>query len=109
MLTFLPSCDKEDVMEEDCEATGITCDNHVGSFLASNCTNSGCHDSNADVSVGDYTTYATATNVFIQGGRLLGAINHESGFSNMPKGESKLDSCSIAKLTNWVNAGYPEN
>ena len=41
-------------------------------------------------------------------GKAKGAINHEEGISNMPKGEEKLDDCAIDRLSAWIDAGMPE-
>ena len=40
-------------------------------------------------------------------GRIIGSINHENGFSQMPSGGDKLDQCTIDKITNWVENGAP--
>lgn len=105
---IIVSCGDDEEDPETCETTGLTYENYAKDFLNSNCVSSGCHDADAIESVGNYETYeATTTSInFI---RMKGAINHEAGFSNMPKGGSKLDSCSIAKLSAWIDAGAPEN
>ena len=54
-------------------------------------------------------------NVILEGynelinGSLVGAINHESGFSFMPKNASKLSDCDISKIEHWVLDGAPNN
>ncbi len=47
---------------------------------------------------------AIATN-----GLLLGVINHDTGFPQMPRTIEKLDSCIIATITQWVNDGALDN
>ncbi len=42
-------------------------------------------------------------------GDLMGAINHEPGFSAMPQGAAKLNDCTISKIGKWVNDGAPNN
>ena len=42
-------------------------------------------------------------------GLLLGVINHQNGFPQMPRNIGKLDSCIIATITEWVNDGAPNN
>lgn len=44
-----------------------------------------------------------------QNGLLLGVINHDQGFPQMPKTIGKLDSCIIATITQWVEDGAPNN
>lgn len=41
--------------------------------------------------------------------RLMGAINHSSGYSAMPKGGGKLVSCEISQLQKWIDNGMPNN
>ena len=103
------SCGDDDDDPETCETTGITYDNYAKDFLNSNCVSSGCHDADGiDAGIGSYETYEDSKTA-IDFGRFKGAINHEDGFSNMPKGMAKLDSCDIAKLSAWVDDGAPEN
>jgi hypothetical protein len=40
---------------------------------------------------------------------LLGVINHEPGFPEMPRTIEKLDSCIIATITQWIDDGAPNN
>ena len=104
------SCGDEDEDPDTCDTEGLTYDNFAQDFLITNCaTLGGCHvEANKDVSgVGSYETYEDAKAV-VDEGRLLGAINHMDGFSNMPKGEEKLSDCDIDRLTAWVNDGAPE-
>lgn len=103
------SCgDDEPDDPETCETTGLTYDNYAEDFINSTCATSGCHDANAIESVGNYETYESLTGA-MSFDKIKGAINHEAGFSNMPKGQTQLDSCSIAKLSAWIDAGAPEN
>ncbi|MDF1696398.1 MAG: hypothetical protein P1U56_11220 [Saprospiraceae bacterium] len=101
------SCGDEDEPGDTCETTGLTYDNYAKDFLASNCVSSGCHDADGINTIGSYETYEDTKTAF-EFGRVKGAINHEDGFSNMPKGGTKLDDCSIDKLSAWIDAGLPE-
>ncbi len=47
--------------------------------------------------------------VYVDNGKLVGAIKHDSNFSPMPQGGSKLSDCTIAKIESWVAAGAPNN
>jgi hypothetical protein len=42
-------------------------------------------------------------------GLLLSVINHVPGFPQMPMTIGKLDSCTIVKITQWVDNGAPNN
>ena len=110
-VTFLiASCGDSTEEPNECETEGLTYDNFAQNFLINNCsTLDGCHVSaNKDVpGVGSYETYED-TKTIVDEGRIIGAINHMDGFSNMPKGESKLSDCDIDRLTAWINDGAPE-
>jgi len=41
--------------------------------------------------------------------RIRGSINHQSGFSAMPKGGGKLTSCDLSKIDIWIRQGMPNN
>jgi hypothetical protein len=107
---IIVSCgDDDDDEPETCITTDLTYDNYAKAFLASNCATSGCHDADGlGGTIGSFDTYE-GTKAWFDMGRVKGAINHQDGFSNMPKGEEKLDDCSIDKLSAWIDAGIPEN
>lgn len=68
----------------------------------------GCH-SGASAQKGILLdTYAGAS-ATANGGRLLGAIRHETGFVAMPYGSNKLTDCDIRKIEKWVSAGAQNN
>ncbi len=103
------SCTKEeDPPETTCETEGLTYTNYAKDIIDQTCATASCHNgdvaTNGTFGMADYTsTKAAADN-----GRIIGTINHEDGFSNMPKGGDKLDDCTIDKLTAWINDGAPE-
>jgi hypothetical protein len=41
--------------------------------------------------------------------RIWGAINHETGFSWMPKGGGSLSTCDLSKIDIWIKQGMPDN
>ncbi len=69
------------------------------------CAFSGCHASGSGV--GSLATYADAK-TYTESGRVIGAIKHESGFSNMPKNSNKLSDAKIATIEKWITDGYLE-
>jgi hypothetical protein len=46
---------------------------------------------------------------YVNNGKLLGVIRHDSGFTPMPQNASKLISCDIAKIEQWILDGAPDN
>jgi len=42
-------------------------------------------------------------------GRVFGAVNHLSGYSNMPNGRPKLPQCELDKINKWIREGAQNN
>lgn len=92
--------------ETDCVTVQMSYVSDIAPILQRNCYS--CH-----------SAAANTANITLEGhdelikhvnsGRLLGAINHESGFTPMPQGASKLIACDIAKIEQWVADGAPNN
>lgn len=98
LIGVFSACKKEDV----CKTTDVTYTNTVKSILTASCTN--CHNS---ATSGNLTTYAD-TKTFVGWGRTMGSIRHDSTYSAMPKGGSKLSDCQISQMQAWIDAGMPE-
>jgi mono/diheme cytochrome c family protein len=103
--------DKEELLYPGtaCDVTGVTYGATVTSILSAHCYS--CHSAAAGNANGggiildSYNTlYPYVTN-----GKLMGSINHASGYSAMPKNATKLNACDIQKIQAWVNAGAPNN
>jgi hypothetical protein len=86
-----------------CDTGTVTWTADIQPIINNSCTLSGCHDATAS---GGYnlTTYSGVKTI-ADNGRLLATTTSGS----MPKNMAKLDDCSIAKLTRWVNTGAPNN
>lgn len=91
---------------------GGTCDTSVTKFstqiqpiLSSYClschSNASASGSGAGIKLQDYTDVKT----YIDNGRLVGAIEHNSGYSSMPKGGGKLSDCDILIINTWITKG----
>ena len=90
----------------DCDTTNISYSTDIWPTINSSCT--GCHSGAAasgNVKLEDYNDIKNSG----ENGGLLGTIRHESGWSPMPKGGSKLQDCDILKIEVWQNMGYPNN
>ena len=91
-----------------CDTSNVTYTNSVRPIVAQNCALSGCH--NGQTIAGGYNLEAYAgIKQIVDNNRLLGTINHETGYSPMPQNRPKLSDCNIAIITKWVNAGAPNN
>ena len=96
----------------DSGACNATCDSNNYTFSGSilpliqlYCT--GCHNSPsaAGGALTDYSTIQTAA----VSGRLIGDIEHLSGYNAMPLGGAQLSDCQIAQVKKWVAAGALNN
>ncbi len=89
-----------------CNTENATYATDVLPVLQSNCY--GCHKSDF-ASGGVNLEGYDQVKIYVNNGRLLGAINHLPGFSPMPKGGTKLPACDIEKIQKWIDAGAPNN
>lgn len=112
MIIIIPACGDDEPDDPDtCETENLTYSNFAGDLLDDNCATSGCHneDALANGAPGRLDDYEQAKMYMDNfGARVIGAINHNDGFSNMPKGQEQLSDCNISKLTAWINDGAPE-
>ncbi len=76
----------------------------VKPILDRHCALSGCHDAATQSAGYDLSSYM-GTKRCQRAGRLLGAIRHEPGYSPMPRGGNKLDSCDILAIERWIAHG----
>lgn len=90
-----------------CVTDNVTYKNDISKIVSNSCL-VGCHSSQVKIAGIELETY-TALKQYVDLGNFLGSIKHESGFSAMPKGRSKLDACSISKIEKWINSGAQNN
>ncbi|HNU47314.1 MAG TPA: hypothetical protein PKM40_00690 [Bacteroidia bacterium] len=90
----------------NCDTLNITYSQTVAPIISSNCKV--CHS--ASMAQGNVVidTYA-AIKTYADNGKLLGSLNHDSGYEPMPKNQNKLSDCNIKKISIWINQGTPNN
>ena len=91
-----------------CDTANVSYAATIQPILTQYCALAGCHDATTPSFGYDFAVYAGAQ-MANTNGRLLGAINHSTGFQPMPKNMAKLSDCNINKLTAWVNQGAQNN
>ena len=95
---------------------GTGCNTDITNFsteikpiLQSNCltchSNSAAPSSGGGVKLQDYADVKT----YVDNGKLIGTIEHSSGYSPMPKGGGKLSDCNILILNTWISKGVLNN
>lgn len=92
-------------ISNNCDVNNISYASGVQPILQENCL--GCHGSSYNSSGGgvDLRTYS---DVVANINAVLGSINHNSSYSAMPKGTSKLPDCQITIIQSWKDAGFPQ-
>lgn len=114
VITFgITSCYKDNaddmyptVNSGTCDTTNVTFSAVIKPIIDAKCATAGCHSGPYPTGY-DLTSY-TGVEAVASHGQLLPAINH-TGPNPMPEGQAKLDDCTIAKITKWVNDGAPNN
>lgn len=110
------SCYKDNEEElypqvETCDSTDVSYASTISSIIQLNCY--GCHSNSASGVAGAGISFEGHENIssYISNNqeRFLGAIQHLSGYSPMPKGGQKLNNCDISKIKNWINEGVQDN
>jgi len=94
------SCDVE------CDTNNVTFSENVWPIIEIKCF--GCHSSENPGGGIFLKNYADVV-IVANNGKLLGAVNHETGFSNMPKNLPKLPECELATIRIWIEDGVPDN
>lgn len=113
LLLFFYSCKKDsaDVMfpdKGDCVTTNMKFSTDIKPILSNSCSFSGCHSTTSKAGGYAYETYDEVI-LSVNNGSLIGATKHQSGYSPMPKGSSKLSDCQISKIESWINNGASNN
>lgn len=111
---FISSCyyDKEDLLYGNSNApctdttTVMSYSQKVVPVLQQYCYS--CHTGNFPSGNQLMGTYAT-DKAMAQNGKLYGTINHSAGFSPMPKGMAKMNSCQINTVKKWIDGGMLNN
>jgi hypothetical protein len=113
-ILSVSSCyyDKEELLYQNSNApctdtiSNISYSVHVVPLLNQYCYN--CHTGNSPsggIAMGTYATDKTIA----QNGKLYGSVIHASGYKAMPEGTSKLTTCQIAAVKQWIDAGLLNN
>lgn len=114
-LSLMESCyyDKADLLYPDgktpCDTSVVAkFSSDVLPIMNASCNSGGCHNT---ASAGGGVILDTYNGVKTQAanGRLMGSMNQTGSYSAMPKGGSKLNSCTLTKIQQWINSGTPNN
>jgi hypothetical protein len=87
-----------------CDTANVTFNSKISPMLQNSCLPS-CHSNASAAGNVKLENYA---DVVAHSARVLGAIQHLSGFSPMPKYGGSLDACTIRQFEIWVANGKPQ-
>jgi hypothetical protein len=102
--------DKEEILyPSDCDTTDVTYSLTVTPIINNHCL--ACHGSSNYNSLGGNLNLEGYNNIIIpvNSGALLNAIEHNTGYSPMPKNSPQLSDCDILKIKKWIEAGASNN
>lgn len=89
-----------------CDTTKFTYAAAVQPIMQTSCI--GCHSAASAGGGIDLSTYAQVK-TYALNGRLFGSINHNPGYSAMPKGIAAMPSCQVLQIKKWIDAGSLNN
>lgn len=86
-----------------CDSTKINYNEHIKPMMTKYCTS--CHSTALKLGGYDLSTYA-GTLVPAKSGKLLGAVQHATGFSPMPSNSQYISNCEILLIKRWIAQSY---
>ncbi len=108
--SFFSGCyyDNEEELypENTCITDAMSYSGNVLPILEDNCYS--CHDQAGNQGGVTLEGYSNLK-VYVDNGKLIGVINHASGFPAMPQGSPQLGQCQIDKIEAWVDQGALNN
>ena len=107
-LFFLIACTKQtNPQTYDCTGTSPTYTTDIKPIFDANCAASGCHSNSSRSSGFDLSAYA-GSKAASSSDKLLGSIQHLSGYTSMPQNAAKLSDAQIKLISCWVQNGAPQ-
>jgi len=105
---MITSCyyDNEEELYPECNTEGMSHSSDITPIIKNNCYT--CHDQASNQGGVTLEGYSNLK-VYVDNGKLLGAIKHEPGFSEMPQGLPQLKQCEIDKIEAWIDQGALDN
>jgi hypothetical protein len=89
-----------------CDTLDVTYSGTIVPIMNDNCND--CHGGAAPLAGVRTDTY-DGLKVIADNNHLWGVVNHEPGFSPMPKNLPKLNDCDLAKISLWLDNGALNN
>jgi hypothetical protein len=90
----------------DCDTSIVTYSESILPIIQNNCYE--CHSGTNPISFRNFEGYNNFE-FYVSSGKVYGAVNHLSGFANMPKDRNKLPDCELGKINKWIREGALNN
>lgn len=90
-----------------CDET-FTFNSRIFPLVQQQCASSACHSGPNPAASLSLTTY-DEIKAIADNGSFIASLDGTNGYSIMPKGTSGLNACDKNVITNWINAGAPNN
>ncbi len=97
---------EEELYPSNCNTDTVSFSADIAPVIGTNCL--ACHSTAANLGGVRLEGY-DAVKVWINNGRLIGAVRRDPGFSPMPQNAPKLSACNISKIEKWIADGAPNN
>jgi hypothetical protein len=89
-----------------CDTADVRFSTHIKPILEKYCN--GCHSGKNPQGLLDLTKFDQVKGT-VTTGSLLGSVERQTGFSPMPKGSNKINSCLISQIRIWIDKGALNN
>jgi len=86
----------------DCTGVTPTYTADIKTIMTGNCATKACHSAGTAAGGYDLSNYASCKSAK---DRIVGSVQHLSGYQSMPQGAAKLDDASIKKIVCWSQNG----
>ncbi len=106
LLLAVYACKKDANTTFTCTGITPTYTTDIKPIYVASCATGGCHDASeraAGIDLSSYTATKGAND-----DKIIGSIEHTSGYETMPRGASKLSDDKIQKIYCWIQNGKPE-
>ncbi len=106
MLGCVYNAEEDLVMKPKCDTDNISYSQDVAPLIQNRCLK--CHAGDIRTGGVNLEGYDQML-IYVDNGRLVGAIKQLPGFSPMPQNEGMLSECNIETIDAWIAIGAPNN
>lgn len=105
-LLLFSACEPVDI-NFNCNNVTPTYTGTIKAILDANCASGSCHSASSKAFNIDLSNYASVSSE-ADLDRFMGSINHQAGYSNMPRGGAALGFSDRQEIHCWIQNGKPQ-